>query len=109
PPFPHFPDTTLFRSRGPDRGGDVMSAAEARAFAYAFAASPCGGLHVEVAGVRTMLRPCGGLWLERERALIVSDLHLEKGSSYARRGQLLPPYDTAETLARLERELAALD
>lgn len=85
-----------------------MSAAEAHAFAYAFAASPCGGLHVEVARARVMLRPCGGLWLEAERALIVSDLHLEKGSAYARRGQLLPPYDTAETLACLEREIEAL-
>jgi DNA ligase-associated metallophosphoesterase len=34
-------------------------------------------------------------------ALIVADLHLEKGSSYAARGQLLPPYDSRETLTRL--------
>ena len=33
--------------------------------------------------------------------LFVSDLHLEKGSHFAARGQLLPPYDTRETLARL--------
>lgn len=33
--------------------------------------------------------------------LIVSDLHLEKGSAFAARGVLLPPYDTAATLARL--------
>jgi DNA ligase-associated metallophosphoesterase len=33
--------------------------------------------------------------------LVVSDLHLEKGSSYARRGQLLPPWDTHATLDRL--------
>ena len=32
----------------------------------------------------------------------VSDLHLEKGSSFARRGMLLPPYDTAATLLRLQ-------
>jgi len=38
--------------------------------------------------------------------LVVADLHLEKGSSFARRGQLLPPYDTAETLARLARLIA---
>ena len=35
------------------------------------------------------------------RTLIVADLHLEKGSSFARRGQLLPPYDTMTTLKRL--------
>jgi uncharacterized protein len=43
----------------------------------------------------------GALWWADERLLIVADLHLEKGSSFARRGQLLPPYDTRETLARL--------
>jgi DNA ligase-associated metallophosphoesterase len=36
----------------------------------------------------------------------VADLHLEKGSSFAMRGQLLPPYDTAATLARLARLIA---
>lgn len=43
----------------------------------------------------------GALYWPAEDALIVSDLHLEKASSYARRGQMLPPYDTRETLARL--------
>lgn len=38
--------------------------------------------------------------------LVVSDLHLEKGSSYAARGIMLPPYDTAATLARLARLIA---
>jgi DNA ligase-associated metallophosphoesterase len=40
--------------------------------------------------------------------LVAADLHLEKGSSYAARGQLLPPYDTRETLARLAAEVEAL-
>ena len=39
-------------------------------------------------------------WLEKEVA-IVSDLHLEKGSSYASNGQYLPPYDSEETLKNL--------
>jgi len=43
----------------------------------------------------------GALWWADESLLAVADLHLEKGSSFARRGQLLPPYDTGETLARL--------
>lgn len=43
----------------------------------------------------------GGLFWAAQNALIVSDLHLEKGSSFAARGQMLPPYDTKETLARL--------
>ena len=40
------------------------------------------------------------IWPPR-RLLAVADLHLEKGSGFAARGQLLPPYDTAQTLARL--------
>lgn len=43
----------------------------------------------------------GALYWPGERALIVADLHLEKGSAFAVRGQMLPPYDTRETLARL--------
>ncbi len=41
------------------------------------------------------------LYWPRERALLVADLHLEKASFYARHGQLLPPYDSRETLERL--------
>ncbi|MBL8531570.1 MAG: hypothetical protein JNK94_07540, partial [Hyphomonadaceae bacterium] len=37
--------------------------------------------------------PEGALWIGEARTLIVSDLHLEKGSSFALRGQMLPPYD----------------
>lgn len=43
----------------------------------------------------------GALWVPGERVLAVADLHFEKGSSFARRGQMLPPYDTAQTLRRL--------
>ncbi|MGH6972442.1 MAG: ligase-associated DNA damage response endonuclease PdeM, partial [Caulobacteraceae bacterium] len=48
------------------------------------------------------------LWMEAERALVFADVHLEKGSAYAARGQMLPPYDTLETLARLALEVEAL-
>lgn len=78
-------------------------------FAYHFAASPCGGLATAVRGAEMVLRCSGALWLARQRMLIVADLHLEKGSSYAARGQMLPPYDTRETLGRLESEVAALN
>jgi DNA ligase-associated metallophosphoesterase len=33
-------------------------------------------------------------------ALMLADLHLEKASSFAARGQMLPPYDSIETLRR---------
>jgi len=41
------------------------------------------------------------LFWERERALLVADLHLEKASFFAEHGQMLPPYDSRETLGRL--------
>ena len=72
------------------------------------ARSDCGALWVELMGTPVCLRPSGALWIEAERMLVAGDLHLEKGSSYAERGQLLPPYDTAATIARLEAEAAAL-
>jgi uncharacterized protein len=48
----------------------------------------------------------GALYWPDEDALIVADLHLEKGSSFAARGMLLPPYDTGATLARLGQAIA---
>ena len=78
------------------------------AFAYAIARSPCGGVALGLAGAQALLRPSGALWIEAERLMVVADLHLEKGSAYAARGQLLPPYDTRETLARLAAEVAQL-
>lgn len=54
-----------------------------------------------VAGVEFIADVSGALFHEAERLLIVADLHLEKGSAFAERRVLLPPYDTAATLARL--------
>ena len=56
---------------------------------------------VHLAGERLMLDPMGALYWPATRLLAVSDLHLEKGSSFARRGMLLPPWDTHATLDRL--------
>ncbi|QFT78741.1 hypothetical protein FIU90_14420 [Erythrobacter sp. THAF29] len=41
------------------------------------------------------------LYWPRESALLVADLHLEKGSWFAKQGQMLPPYDSRETLERI--------
>jgi DNA ligase-associated metallophosphoesterase len=57
---------------------------------------------LHLAGEWLLPLPEGGLWWPDQKVLIVSDLHLEKGSSYAARGQLLPPYDTSATLSRVE-------
>ena len=64
---------------------------------------------VSIAGVTLIADLSGAFFWESERLLIVSDLHLEKGSSYATRGVLLPPYDTVATLARLAAVIARHD
>ena len=69
----------------------------------------CGSLSVLVAGEACVLRCSGALWLPAHGTLIAADLHLEKGSAFAMRGQMLPPYDSRATLDRLEGEIAALD
>lgn len=84
-----------------------MSAAAVKA-SGGLVQSPCGGLRIRVNETRVLLRPSGALWIEASRTLVVADLHFEKGSAYAARGQLLPPYDTGETLRRLEAEVAAM-
>jgi DNA ligase-associated metallophosphoesterase len=56
-----------------------------------------------LAGITLVADPAGAIYWPDERLLVVADLHLEKGSAFAARGVLLPPYDTAATLARLAR------
>jgi DNA ligase-associated metallophosphoesterase len=64
---------------------------------------------VDVSGVTLVADLSGALVWPEQRLLVVSDLHLEKGSSYAARGVLLPPYDTAATLSRLAAVIARHD
>jgi hypothetical protein len=56
---------------------------------------------IEVCGRKFVADRSGALYWPAERALIVADLHLEKGSSGAARGRFLPPYDTRATLLKL--------
>lgn len=58
---------------------------------------------IDLGGVEAVLDCSGALWLPASRTLVVSDLHFEKGSHYAARGQFLPPFDTRATLDGLER------
>jgi len=58
---------------------------------------------VVVSSVALIADPEGALYWPEQGLLAVADLHLEKGSSFAARGTLLPPFDTAATLARLAR------
>lgn len=57
-------------------------------------------------GERLAALPSGALWWERVRLLCVSDLHLGKSARAARSGgALLPPYETMDTLSRLDRDI----
>nr|WP_137677787.1 ligase-associated DNA damage response endonuclease PdeM [Parerythrobacter lutipelagi] len=57
---------------------------------------PLSFAHEEFALLRN-----NALYWPRENALLVADLHLEKGSFFARHGQMIPPYDSRETLERI--------
>ncbi len=63
-----------------------------------FAAPPAP---LPFAGEEFLLTAGNALYWPRERALLVADLHLEKASFYAQSGQMLPPYDSRETLERV--------
>jgi DNA ligase-associated metallophosphoesterase len=56
---------------------------------------------IELKGQVALLDLTGAMYLPAHDALLVADLHFEKGSSFARRGMMLPPYDTRETLMAL--------
>ena len=64
---------------------------------------------IDVNGTLVVCDRSGVAWPPDSQALVVSDLHLEKGAAHARRGMLLPPYDTAATLARLGAAIAFYD
>lgn len=62
------------------------------------------------AGATLHLTGSGCLYWPEHRLLCVSDLHLGKSERIARRGgAMLPPYDTRDTLLRLEAEIERFD
>src|SRR5208283_2038263 len=93
--------------RGGRRTGEGGHAVKAQALAAKHAKPPVAAGakdHViTVTGSTLIADPAGVLYWPEEGLLVVADLHLEKGSAFAKRGVLLPPYDTATTLARLAR------
>ena len=68
-----------------------------------------GTEEILVHGVAAVCDPLGGLYLPETGMLIVSDLHLEKGAAFARRGMMLPPYDPLATLNILSAVIARYD
>ena len=74
-----------------------------------FAAASTRPFHGDLVGIAGEAAVCdrrGVLYFPDYGLLAVSDLHLEKGSALARRGTLVPPYDTAATLLRLQAVIA---
>ncbi|PZF78694.1 ligase-associated DNA damage response endonuclease PdeM [Aestuariivirga litoralis] len=66
---------------------------------------PCGlsrSHRITLSGVDFIPDLSGALFAPEFNALLVADLHLEKGTSLARRGVHLPPYDTRESLLQLK-------
>ena len=61
-----------------------------------------------LAGADLVAMGSGALWWQERHILCVSDLHLGKSERMARRGgALVPPYETQETLTRLEDDIRA--
>jgi len=60
-------------------------------------------MELALGGERFLADCSGALYWPAERTLIVADLHFEKASFFASRGVMLPPYDTAATLAALSQ------
>lgn len=59
-------------------------------------------------GVALTALPSGALWMPDSATLVVSDLHLCKSDRQARKGQaMLPPYETRDTLSRLDADIMA--
>ena len=74
-------------------------------------ARPCGlsrSQTIGLAGLDLIPDLSGALHVPEFGALLVADLHLEKGTSLARRGVHLPPYDTRQSLGQLAAVVAAL-
>ena len=72
---------------------------------------PCGlskAHPIPLGGLDLIPDLSGALYVPDFNTLLVADLHLEKGSSLARRGVHLPPYDTRESLLQLRAVIEAL-
>lgn len=75
-------------------------------------ARPCGlsrTQRIRLGGLEFIPDLSGALFIPDFKTLLVADLHLEKGSSLARRGVHLPPYDTRESLSQLRSVIVAVE
>lgn len=63
----------------------------------------------QLCGLDLIPHQSGALYVPDHQTLIISDLHLEHGTSLARRGIHVPPFDTASTLAILIETISAIN
>ena len=90
------------RIRMPMLSGQTRTPSRTAPAQSALRFQPCpDGVSFALSGTPVRALAEGALWVEGAAALIVSDLHLEKATSLARGGCLLPPYDTRATLQQL--------
>lgn len=68
-----------------------------------------GACRILLCGKSFIADRTGALYWPNEETLIVSDLHLEKGSYLSDDGVVLPPYDTMSVFERLEDALDRYD
>lgn len=69
----------------------------------------CDPIATDLAGAEIVCDPTGVLFAPSQDLLVVADLHLEKGAAFARRGMMLPPYDTVATLQLLGAAIGRYD
>ena len=70
--------------------------------AYALGVAMSEPSKLRLNGADLLADGSGALFWPAMELLAVADLHLEKGSSFARSGSLLPPYDSLATLEQLQ-------
>ena len=63
-------------------------------------------LSIDFSGHRLVLNAAAALYWPARGLLVVSDLHFEKSTFLAQHGSLIAPYDSQDTLDRLERLIA---
>ena len=63
-------------------------------------------MQISVNGETIVLDSSGAAFCPSHATLVFADLHLEKGSAYGRGRQFLPPYDTVDTLSRMDHAMA---
>ncbi len=73
---------------------------------FDFGRSDAGTITIGLAGEDVVCDWRGACFFSAHRLLVFSDLHLEKGSSFARRRSFVPPYDTHQTLGRASEVVA---